>query len=142
MAFQITNEWIIDIPEAFEHRVEDNKLIFWTTGISVIVVAFRLPDNTGKIELLTQIREKMPDSVLETLVSTQGEIAGLGFTQIQKSAVEKNRLSLFTFTVSDSSCLQTAFYLDDPDDLDWAKTLWKGIVFIPQDEQKASKSTA
>ena len=133
MAFRITTEWLINIPDEFEHRVEDEKLIFWKTGITVIAVPFRLPKNTSKLELLNRIQDKMPESIMETYVSTKGEIVGLGYTQFQKIEGEKKRLSLTTFTASDTSCLQTAFYLDDPTDLDWAKSVWKGIVFHTED---------
>ncbi len=132
MAFRITNEWIIDIPDDFENRVEEEKLIFWKTGITVIVAAFRLPGDTGKLELLNQIQEKIPENALETLVSTKGEIVGLGYTQVHKITGEKNRLSLYTFTASDTSCLQLAFYLDDPSDLAWAKSVWETIIFQPE----------
>ena len=134
MAFQITKEWLINLPEDFERRVEDDKIIFWKTGITVIIAVFRIPQETGKIVLLNQIREKIPESTLETLVSTKGEIVGLGYTQIHKELDEKKRLSLYTFTASDTSCLQTAFYLDDPDDLSWAKSVWESIVYLPNTE--------
>lgn len=134
MAFRITTEWIMDIPDGFDHRVEEGKLIFWKTGITVITVAFSLPENTSKLELLNQIQQRMPDDVLETFVSTKGEIVGLGYTRIQKQAAEKNRLSLYTFTASDSGCLQAAFYLDDPQDLEWAKAVWRGTIYHPEEE--------
>jgi hypothetical protein len=142
MAFHITKEWIIDISEDFERRVEDGKLIFWKTGISVITVAFRLPENTGKLELLNQIQSRMPEDVLETFVSTKGEIVGLGYTQIQKCEGEKNRLALYTFTASDTSCLQTAYYLDEPQDLEWAKSAWKSTIFRPEGEANGRGQTA
>lgn len=133
MAFQITPEWTIDLSDEFDSRVEDEKIIFWKTGITVVVAAFRLPEGTGKIDLLNQIQEKMPENIIETLVSTSGEIAGLGYTKIHKELDEKNRLSLYTFTASDTSCIQTAFYLDKPEDLAWAKSVWERIVYIPVD---------
>ncbi len=132
MAFRVTQEWIINLPEDFGSRVEDGKMVFWTTGMTVITAAFRIPEDTGKIELLNRIREKMPENTLETLVSTKGEIVGLGYTQVQKRVGEKNRLALYTFTASDESCLQTAFYLDKPEDLDWAKNIWEQIIYLPE----------
>ena len=132
MAFRVTQEWIINLPEDFGSRVEDGKMVFWTTGMTVIAAAFRIPEDTGKIELLNRIREKMPENTLETLVSTKGEIVGLGYTQVQKRGGEKNRLALYTFTTSDESCLQTAFYLDKPEDLDWAKNIWEQIIYLPE----------
>ncbi len=131
MTFRITHEWLINIPNDFENRLEDEKLIFWKTGMTIIIVAFRIPEETGKLELLNQIQKKMPDDALEKLVSTKGKIAGLGYTQIQKRAGKKNRLALYTFTTSDTSCLQTAFYLDDPSELDWAKSIWETIIYLP-----------
>ena len=131
MAFRITTEWIIDLPGDFSTRVENEKLVFWKVGITVIAAAFRLPEDTGKLELLNQIQKKIPENALEKLVSTQGEIVGLGYTQVQKREGEKNRLSLYTFTASESSCLQMAFYMDDPNDLEWAKSVWESTIYHP-----------
>lgn len=132
MAIQVTKEWFIEISDDFERRTEDQKLIIWKTGITIILAAFRLPENTGKLELLNQIQEKIPEDALETLVSTKGEIVGLGYTQILRNPEEKNRLALYSFTASDTSCLQAAFYLDEPDDLEWAKTTWENIIYHPE----------
>lgn len=134
MAIRVTKEWFIDISDDFERRIENQKLVFWKTGITIIVAGYRLPASTGKLELLTQLQEKMPEDALETLVSTKGEIVGLGYTQIQKIENDNTRLALVTFTTSDSSCVQLAFYLDDPQDLDWAKRTWENIIFHPESE--------
>ena len=131
MAFSITKEWLINLSEDFDSRVEEGKLIYWKTGITVIAVPFRLPEETDKLSLLKQIQEKMPVDTLETMVSTKGEIVGLGYTRINNEQNEIKRLSLYTFTASDTSCLQIAFYLDNPDDLPWAKSVWERLIFHP-----------
>ena len=138
MAIQITNKWLIDLPEDFEKRVHEGKLIFWKTGISVVIAVFSLPENTQKLELLNQIQEKLPEDVLEKLVSTKGEIVGLGYTQVMPIEDNKKRFSLTTFTASDSSCLQMAFYLDDSSDLDWAKTVWERLIYHPESDSNAA----
>lgn len=134
MAFQITKHWILDLPEDLENRVEEGKIIFWKAGITVIATAFKVPEETGKLELLNQIQKRMPENALETHVSTKGEIVGLGYTQIDNAVDGKKRLSLYTFTASETSCLQTAFYLDDPNDLQWAKSVWKSILYCPDED--------
>lgn len=140
MAVRVTSEWLIGLPDEFEKRVEENKLVFWKTGITIIIAAFRLPESIGKLELLNQIQSKIPENALEKLVSTKGEIVGLGYTQIQKIKGQIDRLSLVSFTASDTSCLQVAFYLDDPDDLEWAKSVWKGVIFLPQSGGEAGRT--
>ncbi len=137
MAFNITPEWTIDLPEDFQHRTENDKLVFWKQGITVIIAAYRLPPETGKLKLLNQIQQNQPEDALETLVSTKGKIVGLGYTQIEDIKATKKRLSLYTFTASDTSCLQIAFYLDDPSDLDWAKSVWKSTIYHPLTDTNA-----
>lgn len=136
MAFQITREWIINLSDDFENRVEENKIIFWKAGVTVVAAVFRIPADTDKIVLLNHIQEKMPEDALEKLVSTRGEIVGLGYTQIMQEEDGKNRLALYTFTASDTSCLQTAYYLDDPDDLPWAKSIWESTVYHPDENNQ------
>lgn len=131
MAFQITKEWITNLSDDFENRVEENKIIFWKVGITVVAAVFRIPADTDKLVLLNHIQEKMPADALEKLVSTRGEIVGLGYTQIMQEEDGKNRLALYTFTASDTSCLQMAYYLDDSNDLPWAKSVWESTVYHP-----------
>ena len=138
MAIQITDEWIIDLSEDFQRRVEDNGLIFWKTGITVVATTYRLPEEAARFDLLNKIQPKIPDDALETLVSTQGKIAGLGYTRIQNLESGTKRLALYTFTVSDTSCLQVAFYLDNPEDLPWAKSVWENIIYQPKENQSLS----
>ena len=132
MAFQITPEWLINLPDEMEHRIEDDELIFWKTGVTIAIAAFSLPEGVSKLELLAQIQQKMPERTLETFVSTKGEVVGLGFTEVLKANNTRDRLSLVTFTASDTSCLQTGFFLDNPEDLEWAKSVWEGIIFVPE----------
>jgi len=138
MAIQITDEWIIDLSEDFQRRVEDNGLIFWKTGITVVATTYRLPEEAARFDLLNKIQPKIPDDALETLVSTQGKIAGLGYTRVQNLESGIKRLALYTFTVSDTSCLQVAFYLDNPEDLTWAKSVWENIIYQPKENQSLS----
>ncbi len=135
MPVEITSEWTIDLPDSFQSRKEDEKLVFWKPGITIIIAAFRIPAETGKLELLNQIQQNQPENALETLVSTKGEIVGYGYTQIENIKNDKKRLSLITFTASDTSCLQTAFYLDRPDDLEWAKAVWESLIFHPDTDK-------
>ena len=135
MAFQITNEWRLPIPDDFEHQVEKERVVFWTTGMTIAAVVFSVQEDTGKLELLNQIQTKIPEDALEKLVSPRGEIVGLGYTRIQNYQGEKNRFSLVTFTVSDTSCLQLAFYMDDPEDLEWAKSIWQKTIYNPAADQ-------
>ena len=141
MAFQITNEWLLPIPEDFEHQVKKEQVVFWKTGMTVATVVFSIQENTGKLELLNQIQSKMPDDVIEKLVSPRGEIVGLGYTRIQNYQDEKDRLSLITFTASDKSCLQMAFYMDDAKDLEWAKSIWQETVYHPAADQENKPSS-
>lgn len=131
MIAQITKEWHLELGDEFESRAENNQRIFWKPGITVAAIVFSLPQGADKLTLLNQIHEKMPNNVLETLVSTKGEVVGLGYTQVLKESKNKTRLSLTAFIVSDTSCLQIGFYLDDPDDLPWAKSVWESIRYVP-----------
>ena len=131
MIAQITKEWHLELGDEFESRAENNQRIFWKPGITVAAIVFSLPQGADKLTLLNQIHEKMPNNVLETLVSTKGEVVGLGYTQVLKESENKTRLSLTAFIASDTSCLQIGFYLDDPDDLPWAKSVWESIRYVP-----------
>jgi len=129
--YPITPEWFLSLNEDFQRRVENDQLVLWTTGKTIIAVAFRLPETLSPENLLQTLRSKFGEGVLEVFESAEEDLVRYAVLQTEESAAGKARLVLHGFTISPSACLQSAFYFDLPSDLDWAKTTWQSIVYVP-----------
>lgn len=129
--YPITPEWFLTLDQSFQRRVENDQLVLWTTGKTIITVAFRLPETLTPEVLLETIKSKFSEGIFEAIESQDEGLLRFAALQTEDSAAGKVRLVLHGFTISPASCLQSAFYFDLPADLDWAKTAWQSIVYIP-----------
>ncbi len=129
MDYQITPEWQISLDDSFHHRVEENQLVLWRKGITIVSAAFIIPENLSHEQLIEKLKQRPSTGVLDVYESEDGTLHRLGFIQTETVANEKTRLALHTFTISPNACLQTSFYMDDPVDIPWAKTTWESIQY-------------
>ena len=129
--YPITPEWFLTLNEDFQRRVENDQLVLWTTGKTIITVAFRLPGTLTPEDLIETLKSRFAEDVLEVIESQEEDLQRFAAVKTEESATGKARLVLHGFTISPSSCLQSAFYFDLPTDLDWAKTSWQSIVYVP-----------
>ncbi|MCJ7696163.1 MAG: hypothetical protein MUO40_12180 [Anaerolineaceae bacterium] len=129
--YPITPEWFLTLDEDFQRRMENDQLVLWTTGKTIITVAFRLPKTLSPEDLLLSLKSKFSEDILETFESQEEDLLRYAALKTEESAAGLVRLVLHGFTISQTSCLQSAFYFDLPADLAWAKTAWQTIVFIP-----------
>ena len=129
--YPITPEWFLTLNENFQHRVENDQLVLWTTGKTIITVAFRLPDSLSNEDLLDSIKSRFSESKLEKFEVEDETLIRYAALQTEDSATGKARLVLHGFTITQTSCLQSAFYFDLPADLEWAKTTWQSIIYVP-----------
>ncbi len=132
MRYHITPEWQISLDETFHHKVEENHLVFWRKGITVISTAFLIPENMNPTDLIARLKERPSTGVLDVFESDDGKLHRLGFMQTEPITDRQTRLALHTFTTAPAACLQTAFYLDDPGDISWVKETWESITFHEQ----------
>ncbi|MFH1445897.1 MAG: hypothetical protein ABIG43_00600 [Chloroflexota bacterium] len=131
MIYQITPEWRLCLDETYNRRVENNKLVLWITGRTIVAVVFRYSDTVKKEELIAQLKNKASKGSLEVFESQQDELLRFAYLQPEEVAPGHTRLALYGFTASEATCVQTAFYLDDPSDLDWAKKTWESLIYTP-----------
>jgi len=131
MNYQITPEWCLGLDETYNRRVENNKLVLWISGRTIVAVVFRYSDTVKREDLIARLKSKAAKGNLEIFDSQQGELLRFAYLQPEEVAPGHTRLALYGFTASEATCVQTAFYLDDPADLDWAKKVWESLIYTP-----------
>lgn len=129
--YPITPEWFLTLTEDFQRRVENDQLVLWTTGKTIIAVAFRLPETLSPEDLLVILKSRFSEGILKVFESQEEDLLLFAALQTEESTIGKARLVLHGFTINPAACLQSAFYFDLPANLEWAKTAWQSIVYIP-----------
>jgi len=132
---QVTSEWHLLLEQPYQHRIEDNSLILWTKGRSIIAASFRLPPELSRDELLARLKSRPSAGILDVYESVQDNIYRLAFLQSETLEKDQSRLAMHTFTISRQSCLQVGFYFDLPADVQWAKQTWDTVSNQPLQEE-------
>jgi hypothetical protein len=138
MNYQITTEWRITLEMPYQRRIEDNALVLWTIGRTIVATAFRIPANLTRDELLAKLKSKPSAGILDVYETIQDDIDRLAFMQSEEVADGQTRLAMHTFNASTTSLLQIAFYFDIPKDVEWARTTWDSVNFEPIEKDMTS----
>lgn len=132
MDYLVTPEWQLTLEQPYQRRVEDNQLVLWTTGRTVLAVPFRFTRADHKETLLAELRARAALNKVDTFESSAGGLTRFATLEPEEILDGHLRLALHAFSASESACLQTAFYFDIPSDLTWAIAAWESIRFNPQ----------
>ncbi len=132
MDYQLTPEWTLSLPEGYQHRKEEQHLVFWTTGITLITTVFAYSGENQRRTLLANLRARAEADQLELIEDLDGDLFRLGYLQPETIRPGRTRLALHAFTTAPYNCLQTSFYLDRSEDLKTALIAWKSVQYTPE----------
>lgn len=131
MKQQLTPQWSIDLPDAFQRRREDAHLVYWTAGITVAIAVFSYSGPKEQAALLANLRAKARAEELELIEEQEGAVIRFGTLQLEAITPEHTRLALHAFSTAENGCAQTSFYLDNAADLPQALRIWQSVSFTP-----------
>lgn len=130
MHLQITPNWRITLDKPYQRRIENDQLVLWTTGRTILMVVFRYQDARQREMMLAELKSKAAATGLETLESQQDAMVRFGYIQPEEISPGHVRLALHAFCAAETTCLQSAFYFDIPADLPWAIQTWETIQYL------------
>jgi hypothetical protein len=128
--YQLHPEWQMDLPDEFEKRKEDEHLIFWKPGMTILTTVFAYSGEGQRKTLLANLRARAEAEKLETVEDQTGDLVLFGYMQPEQIQPGHQRLALHAFTTARYGCLQTSFYLDQQSDLREALLIWKSVQHI------------
>lgn len=133
--FPLTDRWTLSINNLFEHHIEeDGNLLFTTGDKSVRLTVWADKDKTKeqiyeKYKDITKNRDQSKDKTLEVFDFSNNKIAKVGY-RIKESDEQRKYNVIYAFSIIDESILQSVFYFDNKEDIDWAVSTWKNIKTV------------
>jgi hypothetical protein len=128
---RLTEEWTIEINNLFERSIEEDGTLYYTTGDKSVRLTIWNSDK-NKEELFKEYkldinnREETKSKTLKRFDFSDEQVSRIGYL-IEEQDDEKTYKVLFGFSIIDNEILQTAFYFDEEEDLDWAIDTWRSI---------------
>ncbi len=141
MRYTLSPEWDIEVPETYQHRVEGEHVIFWTSGSTILCTLFAYSGERGRETLLANLRARAEIKELKTIEEVEGDIVRFGYLQTEETQPGHIRLALHAFTTAPFACLQTSFYMDDPATMQDHLSIWASVRFHAENNTNQEAET-
>lgn len=131
---RLTKEWTIVINNLFERVVEESGDLLYTTGDKSVRIAIWNEHNKSKDEIyrehkqIAENRDQTHARTLKIFDLSDESIAKVGYL-IKENDNNKIYSVIYGFSIIDNQVVQTAFYFDEEDDLEWAIDTWENINY-------------
>ena len=122
------------MPEDYQWRKEDDHVIFWRKGATILTTIFAYGGDKNRHILLANLKARAEAEQLEVITDLDGDIERFGYFKTEDIQPGHMRLALHAFTTAPFGCLQTSFYLDDPDELRENLQIWQTAAYEPERE--------
>src|SRR5881628_3867215 len=123
----IGSSWSLDLPDAFQRRLQDHQVQFYTPGRTVYAVAYPTRADTAEGALADFLQDHQVKP-LETYSRREaGLVAEAFLLQETHPDTERAYLSLITWTATESSVACVTFYFEEEGELEWALNAWRSI---------------
>ncbi len=120
------------MPEDYQHRKEDDHVIFWRKGATILTTIFAYTGEKNRQILLANLKARSEAEKLEVIMDLDGDLELFGYFKTEDIQPGHTRLALHAFTTAPHGCLQTSFYLDDSDELKEILRIWQTVRHHPE----------
>ena len=129
MRHHLSPEWSIDVTRAYQRRREDDHIIFWRKGATILITVFAYTGEKNRQILLANLKARAEAEKLEVITDLDGDLERFGYLKTEDIQPGHKRLALHAFTTAPHGCLQTSFYLDDSDELREPLRIWQSVSY-------------
>ena len=129
---RITDDWTIELDDAFQRRAEGGDVMFWLPPRTVYATVFPSDDVEAE-EAIAQLLEDRPGEPVRTFDRLEAGLAGHAYL-LPEGQGRGQYWGLNTWTAARGSVACVTFYFEDLDDLDWALRAWQTVRREAKDE--------
>ncbi len=132
---RMTENWILDINNLFIRRVEDDGCLMYTTGDKTVRINVWVDEKSTPQETLQRYkkditeRDQSKSETIQEVDLSDSKIARIGY-QIKEEHEGRAYNLICGFSFYEQEVIQSMFYFDHEEDIDWALETWKGIRLL------------
>lgn len=132
---RMTENWILDINNLFIRRVEDDGCLMYTTGDKTVRINVWVDEKSTPQETLQRYkkditeRDQSKSETIQEFDLSDSKIARIGY-QIKEEHEGRAYNLICGFSFYEQEVIQSMFYFDHEEDIDWALETWKGIRLL------------
>ena len=129
----ITNDWTIDLEEAFQRRADGGDVMFWLPPRTVYATVFATDDVEAE-QAIERMLEGRPGTPVQTFDRLEPGLAGHAHL-LPEGEGKAKYWGLNTWTARRGSVACVTFYFENLDDLQWALDAWQTVRCEPRGRQ-------
>lgn len=118
----LTTRWQLTLPQKFNQRVEDGKLVLWRPGLTVWLNAYGTEDGMSIADRIARDRANASGAAVDIEQFETGDVAHLIY-RLSGETESDARHSLYGFAHAADGQIMAAFYCDDEAELSEARTI-------------------
>jgi len=128
--YQMTRDWAVTLPQAFNRRVEDGSLVFWRPGITAWTIAWNNDKRETQQERLEWLRRDASPDAFDVQTITDGDVTRYSYRLTERRDASVVH-AFYCFAIGVAGHIQMAIYLDNEKDLETARQIWRNLDETP-----------
>jgi hypothetical protein len=124
--YEMSKDWSITLPGAFNRRLEDKNLVLWRPGITAWVTVWGNDKNQSRDDRLKIFRDVISADSFAHEESRGAAALRFGY-RLNEKRPEGIVYAFYGFAFADKGHVQIAIYFDQEDDIDLARRLWQSL---------------
>jgi hypothetical protein len=120
---RVTETWSVELPEAFNRRVEEGALCMWRPGLTIWVEAWKPPLPQTTEQMAEWLRDGIAEEATD-LSETAHDLVRITY-RLSEAAEDERAPALYGYAIGRSGYLQIAAYFDDEADAVVARQIFE-----------------
>ncbi len=124
--YQLTDDWMINLPCSFSQRPEDGCLVLWRSGISIWIAVWDNHTQETMDERYQWIRDETSPFAFDQMTEHEAGIIRYAY-RLDEEWEDEPHASFYGYVIGRDGHVQIAIYFDLPDDITMIKDIWRSI---------------
>jgi hypothetical protein len=127
--YQMTQEWVVELPSKFNRRIEDGDLVLWRPGMTAWVAIWNNNKSESAEVRLRHIKETQSQQAFARAESTHNGSLSYSYRLAEESP-DRRVPALYCYAFGEASHVQMAVYFDREQDLGDAKAICESLAYV------------
>jgi hypothetical protein len=125
--YRMTKDWSVTLPEKFNRRMEDDDLVIWRPGFTIWVAVWGNDHKKSREERLTWLQEEMSSGAFDIEELREEDVLRFAY-RLKEESDDARVAAFYGFAIGSGGHVQLAFYFDDENELELAKSIWRSLA--------------